>query len=359
MEQPRQRAAAARPLRRGRAGLPPQRRPGPEQCWNPEQPGHAAPQTWRARTSRGGVPPGDRHRPGLRRRLVQPVAGADPARPGTRGPGRQQPRHRAVAAPGSGPGPGDPCAGAAGRTRPGRRCCTANGWPRTPATRWCSTSLPPACVKRRHRVRPTPMSRRSSTASRRVSTPSSRAWTTARRSSSPTRWRRACQHRNASSTSSTWAAAPASSAPWCAAGRGGSRAATCRSACCARQGSARSTTCCTRPSWCYYLDTQPQAFDVAISADTLCYFGDLGAAMAAARRALRSPGWLVFTVEALDADAREPWRLQPNGRYAHARSHVEATLQAAGLVPEAIVAERLRQEAGEWVRGWLVTARRA
>ena len=114
LEQPRQRAAAARPLRRGRAGLPPQRRPGPEQCWNPEQPGHAAPQTWRARTSRGGVPPGDRHRPGLRRRLVQPVAGADPARPGTRGPGRQQPRHRTVAAPGSGPGPGDPCAGAAG-----------------------------------------------------------------------------------------------------------------------------------------------------------------------------------------------------------------------------------------------------
>ncbi len=75
-----------------------------------------------------------------------------------------------------------------------------------------------------------------------------------------------------------------------------------------------------------YLETQPQAFDVAISADTLCYFGDLGAAMAAARRALRPAGWLVFTVEALDADAPEPWRLQPNGRYAHARSYVEAAL---------------------------------
>lgn len=109
----------------------------------------------------------------------------------------------------------------------------------------------------------------------------------------------------------------------------------------------------------YYLETQPQAFDVAISADTLCYFGDLGTAMAAARRALRSPGWLLFTVEALDADAPEPWRLQPNGRYAHARSYVESTLLAAGLEPEAIVAESLRKEAGEWVRGWLVTARRA
>jgi len=109
----------------------------------------------------------------------------------------------------------------------------------------------------------------------------------------------------------------------------------------------------------YYLETQPQAFDVAISADTLCYFGDLGPAMAAARRALQPRGWLVFTVEALDADALDPWRLQPNGRYAHARSYVEAGLQAAGLVSMSMVAERLRQEAGEWVQGWLMTARRA
>lgn len=109
----------------------------------------------------------------------------------------------------------------------------------------------------------------------------------------------------------------------------------------------------------HYLDTQPQTFDIAISADTLCYFGDLGAAMAAARRALRPPGWLVFSVEALDAADPQPWRLQPNGRYAHGRSHVESSLLAAGLVPEAIAAEHLRKEAGQWVRGWLVTARRA
>lgn len=108
----------------------------------------------------------------------------------------------------------------------------------------------------------------------------------------------------------------------------------------------------------HYLETQPKTFDVAISADTLCYFGDLGAAMAAARHALRPQGWLAFTVEALGADDPEPWRLQPNGRYAHARSYVESALISAGLVPDAIVAERLRQEAGEWVRGWLVTSRR-
>lgn len=108
----------------------------------------------------------------------------------------------------------------------------------------------------------------------------------------------------------------------------------------------------------HYLETQPQAFDIALSADTLCYCGDLGAAMAAARRALRPPGWLVFTVEALDADGPQPWRLQPNGRYAHARSYVESSLRTAGLVPEAITAAQLRKEAGEWVRGWLGTARR-
>jgi predicted TPR repeat methyltransferase len=109
----------------------------------------------------------------------------------------------------------------------------------------------------------------------------------------------------------------------------------------------------------YYLGTQPSRFDVVVSADTLCYFGDLAAALAAAHRCLRPGGWLVFTVEALAQAAEaagEPHRLLPSGRYAHGRAHIEATLTQAGLVLKSIDAEPLRLEAGIPVAGWLVTA---
>lgn len=109
----------------------------------------------------------------------------------------------------------------------------------------------------------------------------------------------------------------------------------------------------------YYLDTQPAAFDVVISADTLCYFGELGAAMAAARKTLRPGGWLIYTVEAVADDAGAPYVLQPNGRYAHRRGTIELALVEAGLTLQAMQAVELRMEAGKPVNGWLVTARRA
>lgn len=108
----------------------------------------------------------------------------------------------------------------------------------------------------------------------------------------------------------------------------------------------------------HYLATQPGAFDAVVSADTLCYFGDLHAALAASARCLRAGGWLVFTVEALpDNDDAPPHVLQANGRYAHQRRHVQQALAAAGLALLALQAEALRSEAGQAVPGWLVTAR--
>jgi predicted TPR repeat methyltransferase len=98
---------------------------------------------------------------------------------------------------------------------------------------------------------------------------------------------------------------------------------------------------------------------VVLSADTLCYFGDLQAFMHATTRALRPQGWLVFTVEALADEVDQPFRLQPHGRYAHARAHVRATLDTAGLAVVDIDAVVLRQEGGKPVHGWLVAARRA
>jgi predicted TPR repeat methyltransferase len=109
----------------------------------------------------------------------------------------------------------------------------------------------------------------------------------------------------------------------------------------------------------HYLQTQPGAFDAVVSADTLCYFGVLEGALAAAQRCLRAGGWLVFTVEALPDDAAEGHRLQSNGRYAHAAHYLKSSLAAAGFAPPAMQRVDLRLEAGAPVRGWLVSAQTA
>lgn len=113
----------------------------------------------------------------------------------------------------------------------------------------------------------------------------------------------------------------------------------------------------------YYLATQPAAFDVVVSADTLCYFGDLHEACAAAARALRPGGWLIFTVEALgqEGDAAHDTpaagvHLQPTGRYAHRREHIAECLDAAGFTRAHIEPAVSRSEGGRDVAGWLVSA---
>ena len=102
----------------------------------------------------------------------------------------------------------------------------------------------------------------------------------------------------------------------------------------------------------YYLRTQPAQFDVVVSADTLCYFGDLHEALAAAALALRSGGWLLFTVEAVAGEAADV-RLNANGRYAHSQSHLRLASFAASLQVHCLDAVVLRQEAGHDVAGWL------
>ncbi len=106
-----------------------------------------------------------------------------------------------------------------------------------------------------------------------------------------------------------------------------------------------------------FLAVSTGAFDVIVSADTLCYFGVLTDFAREAHRALVGGGWLIFTVEALidDADA-SPWRLRTHGRYAHRREYVEQTLTANGFRLHSIEQVVLRTEARTPVTGWLVTA---
>jgi predicted TPR repeat methyltransferase len=107
-----------------------------------------------------------------------------------------------------------------------------------------------------------------------------------------------------------------------------------------------------------YLRGTPAQWDVIVSADTLCYFGDLADLMHASASSLRPGGVFVFTVEALPDDADAEFRIHPNGRYAHVRAYLDRMLAGAGL--ECLQARReiLRMEGFSQVSGWLIAARR-
>jgi predicted TPR repeat methyltransferase len=104
-----------------------------------------------------------------------------------------------------------------------------------------------------------------------------------------------------------------------------------------------------------FLAARDAAFDVIASADTLCYFGDLQRIAQTACRALRAGGWIGFTVER--SDDVETYRIQPHGRYSHARAYVEGALAHAGFEAIHVISAVLRRELGSDVEGWVVRAR--
>jgi predicted TPR repeat methyltransferase len=107
-----------------------------------------------------------------------------------------------------------------------------------------------------------------------------------------------------------------------------------------------------------FLGQRLAAYDLIVSADTLCYFGALDAFAGAAFAALRGDGLVVFTVEAhADADDAPDYRLHGHGRYSHCRRYLESTLSRARLRINEMRAVVLRTEVGSPVNGWLVSAR--
>ena len=106
-----------------------------------------------------------------------------------------------------------------------------------------------------------------------------------------------------------------------------------------------------------YLRNQPESFDVIVSADTLVYFGALETVVAAAARALKPGGYLIFTLEHGTSPSAPDYHLETHGRYTHARPYVERLLEANELVPEIGQAE-LRLESGVPVAGLVVRARK-
>jgi predicted TPR repeat methyltransferase len=114
------------------------------------------------------------------------------------------------------------------------------------------------------------------------------------------------------------------------------------------------------------------SWDLIVSADTLCYFGDLAPVLRVAARALRRGGVLAFTLERMDEtlvgltkSAAAPmgsrpdtgqYALGPHGRYAHSEAYVQGAVDAAGF--EVTVGHAvLRTEGGRPVPGMVVVAR--
>jgi len=105
-----------------------------------------------------------------------------------------------------------------------------------------------------------------------------------------------------------------------------------------------------------WLASQRHAYDLIVSADTLCYFGALEKVLAGAERALRPDGLLIFTLEKA-SDEANAYRLNPSGRYSHAGHYVRDGLAAAKLQVLGIEDVVLRRETGDEVTGLLVSAR--
>jgi len=109
-----------------------------------------------------------------------------------------------------------------------------------------------------------------------------------------------------------------------------------------------------------YLQSQTNAFDVILSADTLVYFGALEELLAAARGTLRANGYLFFSVESiavLSTESEVDYRINPHGRYSHGEQYLNRALAAAGFVDVVIESVVLRREAGKAVQGFAVSCR--
>jgi predicted TPR repeat methyltransferase len=104
-----------------------------------------------------------------------------------------------------------------------------------------------------------------------------------------------------------------------------------------------------------FLQDHPDAFDLIVSADTLCYLGQLADFSRAAADALRPGGRLVFTVERLAGTGGTPgFALTESGRYAHGEDYLRQTLAASGLTIESLDRSDLRKEGGRPVAGLIV-----
>jgi predicted TPR repeat methyltransferase len=103
-----------------------------------------------------------------------------------------------------------------------------------------------------------------------------------------------------------------------------------------------------------YLAEHPAAFDVAVSADVLCYIGDLAPVFAGLALAIRRGGVAVVSVEhTLGVD----YALTSEARYVHSAPYLDRAAGAAGLEPLGCERVVLRHNRGQPVDGLVWSGR--
>ncbi len=96
-------------------------------------------------------------------------------------------------------------------------------------------------------------------------------------------------------------------------------------------------------------------FDVVLAADVLIYIGDLVELFEAVARALAPAGIFALSVELV---AQGSYRLQSNGRYAHALAYLGSQAAAAGMSIISIEAIDIRAEREDLAKGALLVLQR-
>jgi tetratricopeptide (TPR) repeat protein len=97
------------------------------------------------------------------------------------------------------------------------------------------------------------------------------------------------------------------------------------------------------------------SFDVVLAADVLIYIGDLAELFEVVARAPVLGGVFAFSVELL---AQGSYRLQSNGRYAHALTYLRSQAAAAGMSTVSIEPVDIRTERGGVAKGALLQPQR-
>jgi len=99
-----------------------------------------------------------------------------------------------------------------------------------------------------------------------------------------------------------------------------------------------------------FLGAHIGSFDLVIAADVFIYVGDIDAAFAATRAALRPGGQFAFSVEAFDG---EGFILRPSRRYAHSLAYLRSLAMRYGFTERASHPVSVRQEEGQDLPGFI------
>ena len=108
-------------------------------------------------------------------------------------------------------------------------------------------------------------------------------------------------------------------------------------------------------------DEEASSYDVIVAADVFIYLGLLDEIVSEARRLLRTGGFFMFSVEALDAlpdkagDAEDhiEYKLNPTGRYAHSSAYLNKLASIGNFKPLNMVFTQKRLEEGKPIMAWL------